>query len=139
MISVEKPGSPTEILEHHGTKGMKWGVRNKSSDSSFNKANPTSRDKATAIYRARARSDTRHTTYVTSKGAERKKAKLIYLNHPDRATALRMTRGEKIVVAVLAGAFAPTVVVPAAAATSVGGQRLMRRHVERKQARGGYK
>lgn len=27
MISVEKPGSPSEILEHHGIKGQKWGVR----------------------------------------------------------------------------------------------------------------
>lgn len=27
MISVEKPGSPEEILEHFGTKGMKWGTR----------------------------------------------------------------------------------------------------------------
>ena len=29
MISVEKPGSPEEVLEHFGKKGMKWGVRNK--------------------------------------------------------------------------------------------------------------
>ena len=27
MISVEKPGSPAEMLEHFGKKGMKWGVR----------------------------------------------------------------------------------------------------------------
>jgi hypothetical protein len=27
MISVEKPGSPSEILEHVGVKGMKWGVQ----------------------------------------------------------------------------------------------------------------
>ena len=27
MISVEKPGSPAEIVEHHGIKGMQWGVR----------------------------------------------------------------------------------------------------------------
>jgi hypothetical protein len=26
-ISVEKPGSPEDILEHFGAKGMKWGVR----------------------------------------------------------------------------------------------------------------
>jgi hypothetical protein len=29
VISVEKPGSPEEILEHVGVKGMKWGVRNR--------------------------------------------------------------------------------------------------------------
>ena len=27
MISVEKPGSPAEMLEHFGVKGQKWGVR----------------------------------------------------------------------------------------------------------------
>ena len=27
MISVEKPGSPAEVLEHIGVKGMHWGVR----------------------------------------------------------------------------------------------------------------
>lgn len=35
MISTEKPGSPAEILEHHGIKGMKWGV---------SKARTTARD-----------------------------------------------------------------------------------------------
>lgn len=33
MIAVEKPGSPAEVLEHHGVKGMKWGVRNNSRSS----------------------------------------------------------------------------------------------------------
>jgi adenosine/AMP kinase len=27
VISIEKPGSPEEILEHVGVKGMRWGVR----------------------------------------------------------------------------------------------------------------
>jgi hypothetical protein len=30
MISVEKPGSPSEVLAHYGRKGMKWGVRQRS-------------------------------------------------------------------------------------------------------------
>ena len=33
MIAVEKPGSPAEVLEHHGVKGMRWGVRNESRSS----------------------------------------------------------------------------------------------------------
>jgi hypothetical protein len=27
LVSVEKPGSPAEVLEHVGVKGMHWGVR----------------------------------------------------------------------------------------------------------------
>ena len=27
LVSVEKPGSPAELVEHHGIKGMHWGVR----------------------------------------------------------------------------------------------------------------
>ena len=27
MIPTEKPGSPEEVLEHHGIKGQKWGIR----------------------------------------------------------------------------------------------------------------
>jgi hypothetical protein len=27
LVSVEKPGSPKEVLEHVGVKGMRWGVR----------------------------------------------------------------------------------------------------------------
>ena len=52
MVSVEKPGTPAEVLEHHGVKGQKWGVRRK-----FNRANPTSHDKAKAIRVARAKSN----------------------------------------------------------------------------------
>ena len=73
-----------------------------------------------------------------SKG-NRKKAKLIYLKDPDRATALRITRGEKVVLGILAGVTAPTVIVPAAIGVGVGAQYLQRKHIEKKQARGGYK
>lgn len=40
MISVEKPGSPAEILEHFGTKGMRWGVRNKDGSKSLTGLGP---------------------------------------------------------------------------------------------------
>jgi hypothetical protein len=35
--SVEKPGSPAELV-HHGIKGMKWGVRKSNSETSSNKS-----------------------------------------------------------------------------------------------------
>jgi hypothetical protein len=136
MITVEKPGSPSEILEHHGTKGMKWGVR--SARSKFNEANPTSKQKADAIRLARAKSNVDFTKYTNKKmGPERKAAKLVYLKNPDRATALRITRGEKVVLGILAVGI-PAVGTAAVGAT-VGTRFVIRRHIEKKQATGGYK
>lgn len=34
LVSVEKPGSPEEVLEHVGVKGMRWGVRKERNSSS---------------------------------------------------------------------------------------------------------
>lgn len=34
MISVKKPGSPADILEHHGVKGQRWGIVKKDDTSS---------------------------------------------------------------------------------------------------------
>ena len=104
MLSVEKPGSPAEILEHHGTKGMKWGVRSKSSKpTSFRKKFPTSGERTVEIHRARAstaRAERR--IYEQPNKAKRDKLYASYLKNPDRATALRMTRGEKAVMAIIA-------------------------------------
>ena len=149
MITESKPGSPEEVLAHFGKKGMKWGVRRtppsgsrSAVTSKFNKKNPSSGAKADAIRLARAKSNVNfQKAYKVKRGtkAERKAAKLTYLKSPDRATALRMTRGEKVVTGILAGVFAPTIIVPVAAGVGAGGQYAFRRHVEKKQARGGYK
>ena len=48
QISVEKPGSPAEVLEHFGTKGMHWGVRKQTTLSSTTKT-PMSTKKKVAI------------------------------------------------------------------------------------------
>jgi hypothetical protein len=174
MISVEKPGSPSEILEHHGVKGQKWGVQRrvtksggfkslskasqanvqgyhgrKSANTSFNKANLTSRDKASAIYQARTSSQHKHMVYATQKARtpERAAAKKAYLNDPNRAIALRTTRGEKVIFGTILAASGPLTVAtlnPVPAAVGVGtlaglGIRLaVRKRIETKQARGAY-
>jgi hypothetical protein len=124
MFTVDKPGTPAEILEHHGVKGQKWGVRQK-----FRSENPTSSDKKKAIRSARSRQDTRADTMRSRSlsKSDRQKAKSVYLKNPDRATSLRLTRGEKVVIGLLTGG------------VGLGGIYGFRRHVERKQARGGYK
>lgn len=40
MIPVEKPGSPADILEHYGAKGMHWGIRKKEETSNRKPAQP---------------------------------------------------------------------------------------------------
>jgi hypothetical protein len=132
MISIEKPGSPSEIL-HYGKKGMKWGVRT---------APKTSAGRTQAIQRARAGQIGTRTHYATEArgSAARAKAKKVHLNNPDRATALRLSRGEKVTLGIIAGVLAvPSAgIVPAAIGVGVGANVLQRRHIEKKQARGGY-
>ena len=161
MISVEKPGSPEEILEHFGKKGMRWGVRSqrgqaiatgretgraaakeaarsgagrveartagrkagqaaakaaaKSSPKKswggigptkgsreFRRQNPTASLQAATIHNARRESHAR-TKAIHAEKDPAKRAKLLeeHRNNPGTAAALRLTRGEKVAVAVL--------------------------------------
>jgi hypothetical protein len=175
MLSVEKPGSPAELV-HHGVKGQKWGVRRnrlatsgsgssvqkkvtgssafkgaskasnknvqrhyagKSAKTNFRKRNPTSRDKADAIRLARATSRVKYekATALANSPEQRRAAKLEYKKDPQRAAALRTTRGEKVVIGLLLASGIATVPIAAV----VTGGYAYRRHVENKQARGGYK
>ena len=144
MIVAEKPGSPGEVLEHFGTKGMKWGVRRAETkatvarkNANFKRRNPTSGQKADAIRLARATSRVKYEKATRNKDTKegRKAARKAYLNDPDRAIALRTTRGEKIVFGLLASTGVATLPIAALA----GGMYAYRRKVEKKQARGGYK
>lgn len=145
-VSVEKPGPPSEIAEHSGVKGMKWGVRqergraaNKAVKREFNQKFITSGDKAREIRRARARSNLAFTKYANEKDpVKRKQLKQVYLSHPDRATALRTTRGEKVALGILTGAIV-TAPVAGVIGGALAGQTAQRRFIERKQARGGYR
>lgn len=64
MISVEKPGSPAEVLEHHGVKGQKWGVRKNRSTGGGGKSGSTS-GRGSGV-RAKARSASRTGSRVVS-------------------------------------------------------------------------
>jgi len=123
QVSVEKPGAPAEVLEHHGVKGQKWGVRK----------HATSAERTRSIRLARAETFKQRENFKTLPrgSAERKKAKEVFLRNPDRATALRFTRGEKIVVAIMAGV--PVTTIPTA--VLLGTQFTARKVIERKQAK----
>ena len=54
MITLEKPGSPEEVLEHHGVLGLKWGVdRARASGSDIRIARSNIRISAEHIGKAR--------------------------------------------------------------------------------------
>jgi hypothetical protein len=116
VISTEKPGTPAE-LAHHGTKGMKWGVKRGEK--------PSSSD----IYRARARSNLRLTEALTEpEKSKRKELVDAYNNHPDRAVALRYTNGEKAIHGLLAASGVATIPIGVAATARV----ISRKRLEKK-------
>lgn len=204
MISVEKPGSPSEILEHAGVKGMKWGVRRQAARSAGREAAyrrhkeglvggegprraaraarkegraagkaaakeyrqtarearaarpptrgiapgrssrefaarfPTSASRTQEIHRARVQEQAMRLRAASETNpAKREKLVKEWRDSPDRAIALRTTRGEKVALGVLAGVLA----VPSFGATAgalagySGTTAAIRTGIERKQAK----
>lgn len=139
-LLVQKPGSPDELL-HFGKKGMKWGVTNPSSrgrSQEFGAKFPTGRSRSDEIKRARTSTEASRLAFRREKDPAKKiDLKKAYLNNPDRATALRMTRGEKVVAGIVVGALGVTGVGVATGAAL--GARVKERHIiEKRQATGAY-
>jgi hypothetical protein len=91
----QKPETPEELLnslQHHGVKGMRWGVR---------KARPSRSE----ILGARQRQARREDDATNPKLSTAKRAKALkeFDTNEDRITALRLTRGEKFVSALVIG------------------------------------
>lgn len=131
------------FLEHVGVKGMKWGVRNQrgptQSSRKFGAKFPTGKSRAREITRARNAQVLRAAKFHASpKGSpQREAARKAFLKHPDRATSLRLTRGEKAVFAIIGVGTAPTgfgVGVGIGTAARVA----TRRNIEKKQASKAY-
>jgi hypothetical protein len=131
VIATEKPGTPEELV-HYGVKGMKWGVRRNrgnrplSPTKQFKKDFPTARERRAEILRARASVKKADVDFEFAPNRQaRIDAANAYLKNPDRATARRLTRGEKVVVALL------TPAVPVLA-PAVGANVLIRKRIEKK-------
>jgi hypothetical protein len=129
VITEEKPGTPAELV-HFGVLGMKWGVRRTQGTHSFTAKNPTAAKRAAEIGRARESVQKTKSAYkAESDPGKRKQLKDVHLNNPDRATALRLTKGEKIVAGLLY-TLTPTAVVPLAVSTTVAVRTGKRRALE---------
>ena len=100
--------TPAEALEHYGVKGMKWGRRKaKPTTSEIRDARALTAGRAREIQRgvdrlnlAVAKSPNSKETKKAAKDLAQMQAD--YLKNPDRATAWRMTKGEKLANALLA-------------------------------------
>jgi hypothetical protein len=101
VISTEKPGSPADLV-HFGVKGMQWGVHKTQGTRDFYAKNPTSKQRTKAIETARESTHKTKTAYKKEKDPKKRaNLKTVHLNNPDRPTALRLTRGEKVVLGLL--------------------------------------
>lgn len=136
-----------DILAHYGKKGMKWGVHSAKPSSGDIKDARTRFNRKAEDFHA----DTKKLKKTTERGsaarvagmAKLEKRKVSLLKDPDRATSLRMTKGEKAAtVAVAASPFVLVtpggLVVTASAAAGAAARTIVRKNIEKKQATGAY-
>jgi Ni,Fe-hydrogenase III large subunit len=141
-MSDDKP-SLDELteLQHHGVKGMRWGVRSK-------RSYPSGKEIRTARRNVQARraqmTGNRIATgvravqgnkkAVASLKTQHKDMKMSFLKSPDRVTALKMTKGESAALAILA--IHPALTAPVLGRIAVG--EGVARTIQSRQSRGVY-
>lgn len=125
MLHDDKPVLDENLLEHFGVKGMRWGVRNKKTAGQIR----TARRK---VAKARLDYNDARDQYRQGTGTKTavKNTRLAYLNHPDRATAARITKGDAFIAALL--------ITPAGAAGLAVGSQIRSRAIEANQRTGHY-
>src|SRR5437762_615034 len=95
MFTAEKPGTPEELY-HVGVLGMKWGVHRSEETHQFNEKFKTNKRRSNEILRARKATRLKARQIRATSNPEKKAVlKAAFLKNPDRATAMRLRRGEK--------------------------------------------
>ena len=97
---ADKP-SPEELV-HYGVKGMKWGHRKRVTSADIRAARSRVRRQESALGRAEDAMTNPNTGKVNRTAAKNfKQLETQFHKTPDRATALRLTTGEKFILAAL--------------------------------------
>jgi hypothetical protein len=138
-MNHDKPPLDQALLEHHGIKGMKWGVRKAGapSNSDIHGARTrllTQRSKVSKQRRKAVTETVKRSSKAPAARAKLKDMKKSLLKNPDRVTALHMTNGE-------AAAHAILLAHPLTAPGVVGGvvtREVVARTIARRQAKGSY-
>lgn len=122
MLHDDKPELDDILLEHHGIKGMKWGVRKAVSRADIKAARKSVKKDARAHLKNQAK-------FVVGKSSRQslRDTRLKFLTNPDRATAARLTKGETAVMALLA---------PVGGASVLGASQIQSRLITSRQKDG---
>jgi hypothetical protein len=135
IAGQEKPS--LEDLSHFGVKGMRWGVRKKVAGYEIKDARKRL-GKESKAYRVERRKVDKLAKGSTSRKLGEKKLERMhraYLKNPDRVTAMRLTRGEKIAPVLFT---APTGIGIATTAAAIAGTSIASRRIQYKQETGAY-
>lgn len=131
-----------QYLEHYGVKGMRWGQRKtrnadiKAARRRLDRQSAKDWDKLGKLEDKALNAKTEAARRAASDKLSREESaqRLAHLKNPDRATAMKMTTGEKVALVVIGG-----VLTGGAPAAAYGAARLAaRKVVEKKQREGAY-
>lgn len=138
MSSNQEFTTPDDALAHFGVKGMKWGRRKSTNEIRVARRNVNKQElevakQADKVDRAKAMGKTQHTSELK----KFEKMNTAFLKNPDRATAARMTNGEKFALGLITGVVAgvPGLVLAAGVA---GATRARSARIAGKQEAGAY-